>query len=197
MALELTAGIDAAAVVLVEGHSDMSALAALARRRGRALADEGVAIVPMGGATNIGHFLARFGPAGLGLRLAGLCDAGEEGFFRRALERAGVGTGLSRAGMEALGFYVCDADLEDELIRAHGVAAVERIVEAEGDLGSFRTLQKQPAHQGRSTVGQLRRFIGTRSGRKHHYARVLVDALDLDQVPRPLDAVLAHVRGRS
>jgi len=30
----------------------------------------------MGGATNIGHFLDTFGPRGLGVRLAGLCDAG-------------------------------------------------------------------------------------------------------------------------
>jgi hypothetical protein len=40
---------------------------------------------------------------------------------------------------------------------------------------------------------QLWRFIGTRSGRKINYARLLVDALDLTRVPRPLDLVLAHV----
>jgi hypothetical protein len=39
----------------------------------------------------------------------------------------------------------------------------------------------------------LRRFLGTRSGRKSHYARALVEALDLDHMPRPLDLVLAHV----
>jgi hypothetical protein len=55
--------------------------------------------------------------------LAGLCDAAEEGYFRRALARAGVGSPLSRADMEALGFYVCGADLEEELIRALGVLA--------------------------------------------------------------------------
>ncbi|HEX2374372.1 MAG TPA: ATP-dependent endonuclease, partial [Actinomycetota bacterium] len=40
---------------------------------------------------------------------------------------------------------------------------------------------------------QLRRFIGTHSGRKIRYARLLVDALELTSVPRPLDRVLAHV----
>jgi hypothetical protein len=35
--------------------------------------------------------------------------------------------------------------------------------------------------------------MGTRSGRKAHYARRLVVALDLDRVPRPLDAVLSHI----
>jgi hypothetical protein len=88
---------------------------------------------------------------------------------------------------------VCIADLEEELIRSLGVAAVEQILDAEGDLGSFRILQRQPAHQGRSTADQLHRFMGTRSGRKSQYARLLVDALDLTQVPRPLDRVLAHI----
>jgi hypothetical protein len=95
--------------------------------------------------------------------------------------------------MEALGFYMCVADLEDELIRALGTTCVERVVDSQGELGSFRTLQKQPAQRGRSTDQQLRRFIGTRGGRKIRYARLLVDALDLDRVPRPLDRVLAHV----
>src|SRR5262249_5961962 len=100
------------AVVLVEGVSDQLALEALAVRQGRNLASEGVFIVPMGGATNLGHFLDLFGPRGSDLRLAGLCDAAEEGAFRRALERAGLGSNLSRTGMERLGFYVCFADLE-------------------------------------------------------------------------------------
>src|SRR4029450_3944248 len=119
------------AVVLVEGSSDQVALEALAQRRGRDLAGEGVAVVAMGGARNIRRFLERFGPRGLDVRLAGLCDAGEEADFRRGLEQAGLGSGIGRADMEALGFYVCDADLEDELIRCVGAAAVERGVEAQ------------------------------------------------------------------
>lgn len=183
----------APAVVLVEGRSDQRALETLARRRGRDLDAEGISIVPMGGATNIAAFLERLGPHGADVRLAGLCDAGEVGAFARGLERAGLGTGLTRADLERRGFFVCDADLEDELIRALGVPAVERVVEAQGDLRSFRTLQHQPAHHGRPTTQQLRRFIGTRSGRKAHYAGALVDALDLAHVPPPLERVLAHV----
>jgi hypothetical protein len=94
--------------------------------------------------------------------------------------------------MEALGFYVCVADLEDELIRCLGAARVEQVVEAQGELGSFRTFQRQPAWQGRSSQAQLRRFVGTHSGRKVRYARLLVDALEPTSVPRPLDRVLAH-----
>jgi hypothetical protein len=95
--------------------------------------------------------------------------------------------------MERLGFYVCVADLEDELIRALGAAAVEQVVDAQGELGSFRTLQKQSAWQGRSTEEQLRRFMGSGARRKIRYGRLLVEALDLSQVPRPLDLVLTHV----
>jgi hypothetical protein len=181
------------AVVLVEGASDQAALEALARRRGRDPDAEGVRIVSMGGATTIERFLRMFGPHGSDVRLAGLCDEGEERDFRRGLARAGLGAGLTRAEMEARGFYVCVADLEDELIRSLGADSVVAVVEAQGELGSFRILQKQPAQRGRSLEEQLRRFMGTRSGRKIRYGRVLVDALDLDRVPRPLDGVLASV----
>jgi len=189
------------AVILVEGMSDQAALEALAGRRGQALDADGILITAMGGATNIEHFVDRFGPNGLDVKLVGLCDAAEEGHFRRALERAGLGSGLSRTGMEALGFFVCSADLEDELIRALGTDAVERVIAAQGELRSFRVFQKQPAQQGRSPQRQLRRFMGTRSGRKSQYARLLVNALDLGHVPQPLDQVLAraaefHDRGR-
>lgn len=149
--------------------------------------------MPIGGAQAIGRFLERFGPGGAGLALAGLCDAGEERDFKRGLERAGLGADLTRVDMERIGFFVCDVDLEDELIRALGAAGVLEIVAAEGDLRSFRTLQKQPAWVGRPVAEQLRRFMGSGGSRKIRYGRLLVDALDLDRVPRPLDGVLAHV----
>jgi hypothetical protein len=189
----LAGGDGPLAVVLVEGFSDQSALETLAERRGRDLRAERISVVPIGGAQAIGQFLGLFGPRGLDVRLAGICDAGEEGDFRRGLERAGLGSRLTRIDMERLGFFVCSVDLEDELIRALGVVCVEQVVDAQGDLGSFRTLQKQPAWRGRTTEQQLRRFMGSGSGRKIRYARLLVDALDLTQVPRPLDRALAHV----
>jgi predicted ATP-dependent endonuclease of OLD family len=179
--------------VLVEGVSDQLAVEALARRRGRNLDAERIAVMPIGGSKGIWRFLERFGPHGLDVRLAGLVDAAEEGDFERALEKAGLGSNLTRSDMEQLGFYVCDADLEDELIRALGTAAVERVIDAQGELESFRSLQRQPAWRGRTTEEQLRRFFGTHKGRKIQSAPLLVDALDLNQVPRPLDGVLGHV----
>ena len=174
------------AAVLVEGVSDQLAVEALAARRGRDLAAEGVAVVAIGGAGNIRRCLEEF--VTQGIRVAGLCDVGEERWFRHAVKRSGLGGELEPAG-----FYVCDADLEDELIRSLGPARVERIIEAQGELGRWRTFQNQPAQRARSIEAQLRRFMGTRGGRKIQYAPVLVGALDLARVPPPLDGVLAHV----
>ena len=182
--------LSARAVVLVEGTSDKRALEALAARRGRDLAAEGVSVVPIGGAQAIGNVVAELGPRGRGVRLAGLCDAAEERHFRRALEHAGFGFNIGRAEMEALGFYVCEADLEDELVRSLGADTVEQVIEAEGEHASFRTFQKQLEKRGLTREAQLHGFMWNR---KIRYASLLVQALDLGNVPRPLDRVLAHV----
>ena len=189
----LAVGGDVRAVVLVEGASDQRALETLAERRGLDLDAKGLAIVPIGGAQSVGRYLQHLGPEGLDLTLGGLCDAGEEREFRRGLERAGFGSDLTRARMESLGFFVCVLDLEDELVRALGGAAVESILEAQGELRSFRTYQKQEAHRDRAHEEQLRGFM---TNRKIRYARLLVEALDLARVPRPLDLLLAHVTRR-
>lgn len=181
---------EARAVVLVEGISDQRAVEALAARRGRELEAEGVAVVPMGGAHAIVPYLERYGPRGLDVRLAGLYDIGEEHAFERGLERAGMGTNLGRADLEAFGFFACDTDLEHELVRALGVEAVLLIVEREGELTAFHTFQKQPAKRALDLEEQLWRFMWNR---KIRYAPLLVRALALDRVPRPLDGVLAHV----
>jgi hypothetical protein len=180
------------AVLVVEGESDQVAVEALAERRGVDLAATGVRVEPLGGAHRIGKFLERFGARGDGTQLAGLCDAGEEPVFRRELERAGFGSGLTRADLERLGFFVCVDDLEEELIRALGAPRVEEILRANDDLHRFRTLQQMPAWRDRATEEQLHRFLGSGGRRKIRYARFLVEALDLDRVPRPLDRVLHY-----
>jgi hypothetical protein len=159
-------------VVAVEGMSDEAALETLARRRGVDLEAAGVTIAVIGGAHAIARFVAAAAPE---VRLAGLCDAGEERYFRRALEHV----------------FVCDADLEDELIRALGTDAVVAVIAEQRELRSLRTFQKQPAQREVPLPAQLRRFLGTTSGRKIAYGRLLVEALDLGRVPTPLDAVLA------
>src|SRR6266566_412192 len=85
--------------VLVEGTSDRGAVETLARRRGRDLQAEGVAIVPMGGYGNLPRLLGQYRD----VRLAGLYDVGEERHFLRAL-------GCDERGeLERVGFYSCTA----------------------------------------------------------------------------------------
>src|SRR5215211_5255402 len=93
----------------------------------------------------------------------------------------------SEARRRALGFFVCEDDLEDERIRAVGAAAIQRIAAEQGDIGAFRTLQKQPEWRGRPVEQQLRRWLGSGGRRKTRYATLLVEAVDLARVPRPLD----------
>jgi hypothetical protein len=183
-------------VVLVEGLSDRAALSTLARRNAIDVDHDGLAIVAIGGATNISRYLEQYGPHGRNLDIGGLCDAGEEPALRRRLARAGYGSDLTRDRLEQLGFFVCDRDLEDEMIRALGVDGVERVIAAEGELASLRIMQQQPAQRGRPAADQLRRFIGTRSGRKIRYGQLLAEALDPEQVPHPLAGVLDWMAAR-
>jgi hypothetical protein len=183
-ARELATRLSVRAAVLLEGPSDVAAVSALAASRGRNLAAEGVCVLSMGGAMSVGRFAGLLGPPGLGLRLTGLCDEAERRFYARGLERA------SAAQQE---FFVCAADLEDELIRALGVTRVEELVQAEGDLRALKAFLRQPAQRERSSQQQLRRFLGTKKGRKIHYGRVLVEALDPDRVPAPLDGLLTSL----
>jgi hypothetical protein len=185
---------NAMAVVLVEGISDQIAVETAAAGRGRDLDAERIVIVPMGGAHAIGRFLTMLGPLGAGIRLAGLYDRHEEEIVRRGLLAAEVGAPRTRTDMEHLGFHVCVDDLEDELIRAVGPSGVEALFGSQGDLGSFRSLQSQPAWRGREPAAQMRRFLGSGSRRKLRYARLLVEAaVGRDALPRPLDVLLAGV----
>ena len=153
-------------VVLVEGVSDQVALEALAARRGRSLAAEGVVVVAMGGAQKIGRLPGALRPAGVGPQARGplRCRGGG-----RLPARA-------RAGRPRLRPHP-RRDGTTRLLRVRGrprgradpfpgAASVEQVIDAQGELGSFRTFQKQPARRGRTTDEQLRRFLGTQSGRK-------------------------------
>lgn len=179
-------------VVLVEGNSDRVALHTLAERRGRDLAAEGIEIVAMGGITNTRTFASRYGPHGLGLPLAGLYDAADETKLRRGLAEAGLAAALEPDGPSELGFYKCSMDLEDELIRAVGVEAVEAVIEAAGETRSLRLLARMPVQRDWTREAVIRRFLAG-SGRKARYAALLVEALEPDRVPAPLAAVLARV----
>ena len=179
--------------MIVEGTTDQLALTLAARRLGRDLEAEDITVMPIGGAHAINGFLADLVGKHSEVKIAGLCDEGEEGVFRAALERAGFGSDLSRGDLERLGFFVCSADLEDELIRAIGTTAIARLTELAGDARAWYTFQRQPAWQGQATDQQFRRFVRSVSERNTRYIRAIVETLEPDQLPRPLQLLLAHV----
>lgn len=178
------------AAILVEGRSDEAAVRAVAAGLGHDLAAAGVLVVPIGGAMAIRHALAQHGPEGADLRLSGLVDVGEVRHTCRALFGGRDDEPFAGALAQA-GFFVCDRDLEDELIRALGVGGVQEVLADRGDLDRFRTFQNQPAHRDEDVRDQLRRFLGTTAGRKISYGAYLVEALPPDAVPAPLRDVVA------
>jgi hypothetical protein len=186
------AGREGNSVILVEGASDRAAIETLARRRGRDLEAEGVAVIAMAGATNASTFLDLLGPAGYDVQLVGLCDEREERTIRYAAEQAGLGS-LDGADLEQLRLFVCVRDLEDELIRALGMDAMLGIITSQGQLGRFRSFQNQPAQIRKTIEDQIWRWLGNH---KIRYAPLMVEALAPDRVPAPIEGVLAEVRAR-
>jgi hypothetical protein len=169
-----------AVVVLVEGASDAAVVRVLCTARGIAEAD--VEIRDLGGVTNVGRQL---GSLPRETSVFGLYDAPEERFVRRALH----GTGRldpDIADLAAAGFWVCDRDLESELIRALGPDRVEEVLAELGELERFRAFQGQPQWRGRAVAEQLRRFAGTASGRKLVLAQRLAEELTPASIPAPL-----------
>lgn len=182
------AGRTAGTVVLVEGVSDRRAIEALAERRRRDLVAEGVMVIPTAGVTNLGRFLDLLGPQGYDVRLAGLVDEGEVRQLGLALPRIGVDGQLDRATLEGHGFFVCVRDLEDELIRALGTDTMVELIESEGHLRRFHSFQNQPAQRHKTIDQQLWRWLGNH---KIRYAPLMVETVEIDRVPAPLDGVLA------
>jgi hypothetical protein len=60
-------------------------------------------------------------------------------------------------------------------------------------LGKFRIFQRQPEWCDRDPAAQLRRLVGTTARRKQLYAKLLVNALDMNRVPEPLEHLLGHI----
>jgi hypothetical protein len=172
----------AASLVLVEGVSDQIAVETAAAGTGRDLRAEGVVVVPIGGAHAAARVLAGLHTKHSDVPIAALCDAREA----EVLRRGAIDTGVD------LRLFVCVEDLEDELIRAVGASEAERVLEAEGDLARFRTLQAQPAWRGHPLEAQLRRFLGSGARRKLRYAEALTaTAVANGCLPAPLAALLA------
>jgi OLD-like protein len=158
-------------IVLVEGITDRLVLEAVAARRGVDLT--GIEIVPIGGAQAIRRAVAEYE----GRRVVGLCDAGEERFFRRVLPDS---------------TFVCVQDIEDELLRALGTERTLELIAAQGEIETFRHFQNQVFWRGKPVERQLRRWLRAADGRSNGYPPLLVSALEPHEIPRPLVDVLAH-----
>ena len=170
-------------VVLLEGVSDIAAVTAVAATRNVQLT--GVELVDLGGVTNVRRALVELHGIRGEVEVLGLCDAPEVRFVEQALRRIGRVVRNS-SDLAAHGFFVCRADLEDELIRALGDERTVRVIERLGLRHKLDTLRQQPAWQDRPLADQLHRFCGVASGRKELLAAALSAALDPAQVPDPL-----------
>ena len=143
--------------------------------------------------TNYSRALSTFTLAHPHAGFCGLYDVADERYVRRALSSVGAPIN-DDTSLESFGFFACVADLEDELIRALGAEAVERVIEEQGELASLRRFQAMPQHRGTPVQQQLRRFLGTRATRKIRSAQRLVEALTVDQLPPPLARLAARLR---
>ena len=168
------------AVVLLEGRSDVAAVRVVATTSG--LPADTYRLVDMGGVTNIRRQLAALGNA----QVLGMCDAGEAFVVARALQ-------VDEAELAGHGFSVCDADLEDELIRACGPDRVLDVLDRLRLSERFATFRNQPAWRGRPLPEQLHRFVGTTSGRKSLLAAALAAELEADQIPAPLSLLVERM----
>lgn len=135
--------------------------------------------------------------ADAGVRVLGLYDGAEAAYVGRVLHDAGLLDGDDR-DPAAVGFFGCERDLEEEVIRAAGVELVLDSLAARGELGRFRVFQGQPAQRPRSIEDQLHRFAGTAAGRKARFAADVIDLVPLERAPVPLvrllDAIAATGR---
>jgi len=181
-------------LVLVEGESDAAAVRALAGLLGRDLDSSPIRICSAGGVTNFPQALSELARAHPSASFCGLYDIAEERYVRRALTNAAV-RDAAQESLESFGFFACVADLEDELIRALGAEAVQHVLDAQGELASFRRFQAMPHHRLTPVGSQLRRFLGTRATRKIRSARLLVERLDVHRLPRPLAQLAARLFG--
>lgn len=189
--MTLTTGGDARLVVLLEGPSDAAAVRALMERQG--IDPSPVELVVLGGVTNVGRVLKEVRLLRGDVDVVGLCDAAETRFVERALVDDGLPV-TDASDLPVYGFFVCEADLEEELIRALGPDRALEVVEAAGLGGKLDALRTQRAWVDRPLAEQLHRFCGVASGRKELAAGILAAALAEDEVPEPLAMLLDRLR---
>lgn len=182
-----------ATLVLLEGPSDVAAVTALLAAQAGGGERSAYELVDLGGVTNVGAHLSRAAEADPSPRVVGLCDAGEARVVLRALQRVGRAIAEPQELSEEA-FFVCERDLEDELIRALGPGRCLEVLEEQGLADRFAAFGRQQAWAGRPLTERLHRFCGVASGRKILLAGAMAAALAPGQVPPPLAGLLRSLQ---
>lgn len=189
--MSITTAPGARIVVLLEGPSDVAAVRALMEAQG---IDPGpVELVSLQGVTNVGRVLKEVRLLRGEVDVVGMCDAAETRFVEKALVEDGLPV-ADASDLPVYGFFVCEADLEEELIRALGAERAQDALVAAGLGGKLDALKTQEAWAGRPLAEQIHRFCGVASGRKELAAAILAGALDADEVPEPIAMLLDRIR---
>lgn len=157
-------------IVLLEGVSDVAAVRAIMHRND--IGGDHVELRNLQGVTNVGRVLPE---------------------IRQLQPDADVLPVSDASDLPAYGFFVCEADLEDELIRALGTSRAVEAIQSAGLGGKLEALQIQPAWADRPLAEQLHRFCGVASGRKEQVAGVLAAELSRDELPEPLSMLLDRI----
>lgn len=176
-------------VAFVEGITDYQTVRVIAATLGRHLDAEGIAVVALDGAASLTTFLQIMGPEGLELAVGGICDADYEADWCSYLTAAGL-PASNRQDLNALGFYVSDLDLEDELVTALGTTAAQLVFANDGATQRFQNYSGQPAHKGKSLHEQVRGFAQTK---KVYWTPRLAAAVTAASVPTSIKDLLDHV----
>ncbi|WP_188837684.1 hypothetical protein [Flexivirga endophytica] len=180
-------------IVLLEGISDVAAVTAVATTYGVDLG--AVELVDLHGVTNVRRELGELHRAAEEREILGLCDAPETRFVEQALNEVGCVV-RDVSDLSAYGFFVCHADLEEELIRALGADRTIDVIEQLGLDAKLATLRQQPAWLDRPLTEQLHRFCGVASGRKELLAGALATALGPGETPAPLRCLVERLADR-
>lgn len=177
--------------VLLEGPSDVAAVRALMESHG--LTQAPVELVDLQGATNVGRALKEIRQVRSDADVVGLCDANGT----RAAQQALVDDGLPVADASDLpiyGFFVCEPDLEAELVAALGAQRAREVFDGSGLGSKFDALRTQSTWADEPLAEQLHRFMTATSGRRENAAAALASALDESRVPESLALLLDRIR---
>jgi predicted ATP-dependent endonuclease of OLD family len=177
----------AKALIVVEGFSDLLALRTLTKLRGKDLDASGVSLLSLDGSGTFKHYLQLFGPEGLGVELRGLCDQDAERDWIEKLSAAGIGV-ADRASLEENGFFVCDPDLEAEMLSALEPTEITRVINEDGAEATFSSFASHPANSG-LTEHEIQ--VAFFKNEKVRWAPLFAAAMSPTALPQPIERLLS------